>query len=293
MGKFDIKNIIISWGEPSLHPDFWRLMVFFYYKINPKIRPALNTNGILFSQEKMLRKLEKLIRISPLPRKQISLSFSNIANPKSPKNKKEWWKSHESKIYFQEIFEIQKYFIYYNNTRKLWASSRYIWVYFKFYKPVKKMMVTTRYSVCFIGARKSRTQKNNGVFLQPDLYEEVMPENFNEALPYIQNFITSCTNFGITISLKNLPICNFNTDIQQLHFSEYSWEKRIGISSFNQMENIDIPGDYFTKERTLINKMESCKNCRKNRECSIEKEYLDIGIFNTFSTIYNEEKGIV
>gem|GEM_PF-3807381 len=53
-------------------------MVFFYYKIHPSIRPALNTNGIVFSQEKLIRKLEKLIRLSPLPRKQISLSFSNI-----------------------------------------------------------------------------------------------------------------------------------------------------------------------------------------------------------------------
>jgi MoaA/NifB/PqqE/SkfB family radical SAM enzyme len=92
MKRFDIRNIIISGGEPSLHPDFWRLMVFFYYKIDHSIRPALNTNGILFSNTKLTEKLAKLIRLSPLPRKQISLSFSNIAHPYHPKDKKEQMK---------------------------------------------------------------------------------------------------------------------------------------------------------------------------------------------------------
>ncbi len=291
--KFDIRNIIISWGEPSLHPDFWRLMIFFYYKINPKIRPALNTNGILFSQERMVKKLEKLIRLSPLPRKQISLSFSNIANPTEPKNKKEIMKINGIRNLLGADFWNTRIFLSVIITRENYTHLKSISEYIKTSINIKNKEwyhVDIRY--VFIGSRK-RWKSKDWVFLESDEYAKVMPESFSDARKYIEDFIYDLHSLNISLSLKNLPICNFWKRIHNIYFSEYTGENRISVSSLNQLQDIESVWDYFNAERTPMLSLESCKNCIKNKECSIEKEYLDIGIFDNFSTIYNEEKNIV
>jgi hypothetical protein len=70
----------------------------------------------------------------------------------------------------------------------------------------------------FIGARIS-TKK--GAFLTEQEYQSVMPDLFQEALPYIESFIENLYNFGLSLSLKNLPICNFSPKIQSIPFSRY------------------------------------------------------------------------
>jgi hypothetical protein len=63
--------------------------------------------------------------------------------------------------------------------------------------------------------------KENAVFLKKEDYKEVMPESFQEARGYIEEFIASLNSANISLSLKNIPICNLSTDIQSIHFSEY------------------------------------------------------------------------
>ncbi len=291
--NFPISSIIISGWEPSLHPDFWRLMVFFYYKIHPSIRPALNTNGIVFSQEKLMRKLEKLIRLSPLPRKQISLSFSNIWDPENPKNKKEelkiaWIRNIlASDLWNTRIF--LSVIITKDNYKNLSNISRYIQ---SSINPVRKDFLHMDIRYVFIWNRK-RAKNMDDVFLEESRYKDVLPDSFAETKRYIEDFIRELHGFWISISLKNLPICSFSKDIQHIRFSAYKWEKRLWVSSFSQFEKIDIASDYFNEERTMATTHDACRNCVKNTECAIEKEYMLLDVFDTFSTIYDEETRIV
>jgi len=59
--KYDIKSVILTGGEPTLHSEFWKIMDFFYNEVDSDIAPSLNTNSLRFSEKNEADKLTRFL----------------------------------------------------------------------------------------------------------------------------------------------------------------------------------------------------------------------------------------
>jgi len=70
--------IIISGGEPTMHPDFWSILDFFHNQIFRNKYISLNTNCIFFSKLSEAKRLYEFLLKSECKKKIVEISLSSI-----------------------------------------------------------------------------------------------------------------------------------------------------------------------------------------------------------------------
>lgn len=85
--KYGIRQVILSGGEPTLHPDIWRILDFFYNHTDTAT--ALNTNSLTCTNPAVTTQLESLLSTAKNPKRYLSLSISTVDAypPKTPLEK--------------------------------------------------------------------------------------------------------------------------------------------------------------------------------------------------------------
>ena len=58
--KWNIRQVILSGGEPTLHPEFFEIMNFFLNQTKTQI--SLNTNGLKFTEKYFAKCLEEELK---------------------------------------------------------------------------------------------------------------------------------------------------------------------------------------------------------------------------------------
>lgn len=230
----------------------------FYYKIRPNIRPALNTNGILFSNPKYLWKLVKLVEGSPLPRKQISLSFSNISDPGNPKNKKESMKIQGiSNILWSDFWNTRIFLsviVTKDNYEKLPEIGEFITssIHRKY-----ALQGVYRYP---IPLPRSWFQKSGIRFAQANTSGWC---HISRRRKNMERFILHLFHNKLSVSLKNVPICNLSPgEMQKLDFTKHRGEKRLGNMSTTKLDESFI-SDFFSWDRLVRKSHPECQKCSK------------------------------
>lgn len=266
--KYPLEQIIISGGEPTLHPEFFELMEFAYKKTDVSI--SLNTNSLLCSQPAFLQRYDALLAsIEParLHASFFSLSLSNVDHfpPQTPaeKMKVQGIKHALTLAWRYGINTLIVIAVTKTNYKILPQLTTLITQHFqksKKYNP--KMSITLR--GLYLDHYMTPTQK-----------ELTVPKKFQTIKPYVTKALQDLIREPrITTKLFNLPLCYFK-HIKQLpeltlSLRPFALEMRAKLNHEKQLTKIR-----FTKFHGDTWDRPECHNCVLTSICNkIQPEFL-------------------
>ncbi|MCF7861533.1 PQQ-binding-like beta-propeller repeat protein [Candidatus Woesearchaeota archaeon] len=276
--KFKLSGIAVSGGEPTIHPNFWEVMDFFYNDIGRTgIHIALDTNTMLFSDNKEAIKLQKFLSRSSCKKKGIEISLCTVNHPE-PKT----------------FYERKKMKGVINTIRAALSSDAKI----KFYMYITRMNY------------KALPEILNTIFKEIDRYDkpnisietgmisfdidhketiESVPKNYESIRPYVESMFDKILKKpDINLHLMNLPLCllkdypMFDQLLDRIQFLPDSQEL-MRINVWNQKSNI-IRAKGWTRRsnwQTSFRLIKYCSKCRLRDRCNKLKErFLEEGIID-------------
>ncbi len=283
-GKYNVKKIIISGGEPSLYSSFWEMMDFFYNQTEADVVPSLNTNSIKFSSKSEYKHLVELLKKSPKKKKQISISFSTVSSLKKPSQREK-----------QKIAGVE-------NTIKagLKSMSRTLVVIiitkdnYKILPEIADFLINlnARYTaesdnnLCLQIRNPYFGKRGDSNWMDQKQINATLNSTFSEILPYLKQFLDKILKSEIRLSLNNIPLCALLpvmplNKIKRISGNKESVERRLPIdyqSLFSRIKPRLYMGDnqYYPE----------CKKCNLYKNCSkIQPAYLERGYIKNLTPI--------
>lgn len=262
--KFNLDYVIITGGEPTLHPDFLKILDYFY---NQEIQFRVITNLLMFSNIKFFKKV--LPYFLPNNRPSLQRDENKIIGSINdlPKNKISQKRIIGLKNLLKNNLNIMLItVIYKDNLESLSELISYLYRLFKKYHYNKPVNLELR----LIYVRD--TLKS--------LLKISLPTNFQKIKESIQRAIRLADSLGITITLWNFPLCYLDNvpKFKDKNIQKRREKKLLKISKMYQLEGIQVRDflEYFKKSR-------ACLNCKYKEFCSgIEDIYLKKYCFPTF-----------
>ena len=273
--KHDIDNVIITGGEPSVYPQFWELMDYFYNEVGENIRPALNTNSLRFADKLEANKMQEFLKNCKSERRQLSLSLStvnNFADLETYEKKKIAGFTRLVEAGLKTDTNLTLVIIV---TKKNYKTLPYLARFLSKiidYKSHSQVRLFLRYP--FAGA-PYMTQKQ---------MDEDIEYDFSKVSPFISLFLNAVIQIpNLSINLFNLPLCHFknsldlNDEAVRNKFFATKMENRIRINFKFDKNNIE--GSVFHED---ISQIDACNTCSFQEHCSrVQQKYLDMGVFET------------
>jgi organic radical activating enzyme len=255
--KWGIRQVILSGGEPTLHPDFFEIMDFFLN--STKTRISLNTNGLRFIDKNFAKRLGNLLQNAKNKKHMFSLSLSNV-NSFPAKTTKEGLK----------LAGIEKAIHIAN------ASESKVVVVISVTKQNFKILPK-------LTSFLARKMKQGGVISIRGLYldkamsalqkSKTVPKKFEEIRqPVEKAILNSLKNPKIKIRLFNLPLCYFQNskilDAVIPNLKKWHHEVRVKISKGKKMVGSEFRGELWSKK--------TCKHCLFDSICNkIQNEFIE------------------
>ena len=278
--KYGLDDIIISGGEPSLYSSFWEMMDFFYNHININTRPSLNTNSLLFSDEKLAKKLFNVLDNSNNPRKQLSLSFSSVNT----------WTDSFNGIEKMKVEGVK------NTIHAGLMSNSRILVPVIITKSNYKILPKIASFLVSEYHRVGRTKSNFTVQLRnlylgdrwmtKDQEKKTLPTSFSEVQPYVTEFINIILESkDLDLYLQNIPLCLIQDKVDVFSFKKkYKKKKelRMNVDVSRQFSSISVQKFMNVKQNEI------CSHCLLQNFCSkAQSKYLKNGFFGELKPVIN------
>lgn len=257
--KWNISQVILSGGEPTLHPEFWEIMDFLLSQEPTRVQVSLNTNSLRFVKKDFTSKLNQLFNKYPRKRKKLALSLSDVDHwPAKTKIEKLKIAGIQNAINFSQKNQIKLVVIIAITKDNLKILPKLV----KFV--TKKINYGAAIVVrgLYLGTSMNEGQKQKVVPLgQPEVIETV-----KKSLKII------LANSKIKITLFNLPFCYFKDwqDLPQVIHQTSPWphELRISMRKGKRYRQRLFQEEVWSKK--------TCANCALNPVCNkIQNEYLE------------------
>lgn len=254
--KWKIHQIILSGGEPTLYPEFWKMMDFFYNK--NKALVSLNTNSLRFNDEDFSSEMISFLKKARNRKRAFSLSLSSVNNFPA--------KTVKEKLKLNGVA----------NALKVAAASQT--------ELMAVIIITkTNYKILpqlvnFLGQHaKSRVKlQMRGLYLNNSMTAEqkskVVPKDFVKIHTFIEKSILTALSYSnLNIQLFNIPLCYFRNfgKLPDLlaRIKPLSNEQRIKIK-----QGKPVKGRLFHKETW---DRPECSGCALEFKCAkIQTEFL-------------------
>lgn len=266
--KQSLNGIILSGGEPTLHPEFFQIMDFFYH--TPKLHTvSLNTNALKLAQEGFFEQLLAFYKQDnfPIIDTMVSVSVSTIHSfpPESGIEKmklkgieKAIELFHQTNTSLVLVLTITK-----QNYQILPELIEHIVTEQKKWNPQKKIILQFRN--LYLEDYMSAKQK-----------ELTFETDFELMRPFIETSIQKIHDSNsFVLRMFNLPFCYFQKEIIDLCTPEFESMKkdiRFHIDCFRQFSKIKEEG--FHRNSWMH---DECKQCTFKNSCNkIQPEYLKL-----------------
>lgn len=240
--KFMPDYVIITGGEPTLHPEFLKIVDYFYRQ---KMEFRVITNLIRFGDEKFLKKLLPYFKKG---RNKIIGSINDLpGRGKTAKKRIEGLKN----VLKHKLPLMLIVVIYKNNLEDLPELINYLTKLFKKYRYNKLVSIELR-MIYVEGTLNSLLKKS-------------LPTDFKKVKKCVQMAVDNVEKAGASLALWNFPLCwlkrvpkNINAGVQ-----ERTQRKLLKINKGFQLKRIQTRDfeKYFEKDK-------KCVLCEHNAYCS-------------------------
>ena len=266
--KYGLDHVIISGGEPSLHPHFWEVMDFFYNQVDQDISVALNTNSLPYQDDKKRDDLCDFLMRCSLPKKQLSLSLSTVRSVDRP--------SRYDQNKLAGVAATIKAGLD-SETRSLIVLA----ITKQNYKALPDLAQFLVNELAQFSEKKQLNVQLRGLFIDSlcmteNQIQKTLPESFSHIYPFLIeciNILKSCSQ--INLKLFNIPLCLIQQDVDIEYFKTKKkriyMERRYEVDFKNQFSHVE---PYIYHES--VYDVDDCKKCILNTVCNgIQKEFLD------------------
>ncbi|MFA5352046.1 MAG: radical SAM protein [Candidatus Gracilibacteria bacterium] len=255
--RWGIHQVILSGGEPTLHPEYWEMLDFFYNQNS--ITTSLNTNALKFADKKFAAEMERFLRKAKNPKKMFSLSLSSVDNFPA--------KTAKEKL---KLLGIK------NAIRVAENSATHVVVVIIItktnYKIIPQLVdfLTRNSSKELVVSLRSLYLENAITAKQK---QQVVPPSLAQIKLYIEKALEiALKNPRFKIRLFGLPLCYFwdYKNLPQLIAKRERWhhENRIKIRAGEKLKSKLFKEDVW--------KMRECENCELKNVCNkIQKEFIE------------------
>jgi MoaA/NifB/PqqE/SkfB family radical SAM enzyme len=258
--RFNIHRVIITGGEPTLHPEFFKILEYLKCHV-----PAVNllTNAINFAEEEFLSEIKNLLFCNTRGDNVISFSLNNHPNNKSnilKKRVKGVVNLAKSGLSSVGVITISK-----GNARSLHKIVRFILNLKKYNFNLKCIELR----MLFLGKE----------YMLEGLQKYTLPCSFDEVKPSLEIAISYLKESGIRYILRNLPLCYLDKPREH---------KNPGIENLMQTDVFMVDdrhqfdGALKQKGQKYLLSHSSCKKCSLHGRCG--------GIAPDFISVYNYPK---
>jgi MoaA/NifB/PqqE/SkfB family radical SAM enzyme len=247
--NFRVDYVVITGGEPTLHPDFFKIIDYFYKK---GIEFRIITNLLNFSNEKFTKKA------MPYFSSAKELDFSGKENKiigsinDLPLNAAAAKRIAGLENVLKRGFPLMLIVVIYkDNLESLPELISYLSNLFKKHRYAKPMNMELR-MIYIEGTLKS-------------LLEASLPTDFPKIKHSVQKAIKTADSLGITLTLWNFPLCYLDNvpRFKDESIRERKQRKLLKVNKDFQLKNIQMRDfeEYFEKDK-------SCSGCKLNDYCS-------------------------
>ena len=255
--KYDISRIVVTGGEPSTHPDFFKILKYFRSKTIPV---NLITNAVNFSSEKFLLKTKKTLFNDSQDINIISFSLNDYPRDNNTKNiltkrVKGIANLAKSGIPCAGIVTIFK-----DNVKKIDRIVEFI-IYLKEKDKINLKCLDLR--MLFLGKG----------FMPRKVEKEVLPYDFEEVKDSLEIALNCLKKNNIEYNLWNFPLCYLK--YPKLHKNR-GVEKRIKDSVFIIDTNYQLENYILHNWKDYLKSHFECKKCKLTDYCGgIVTDYIE------------------
>ncbi|TSC92346.1 MAG: radical SAM domain-containing protein [Candidatus Berkelbacteria bacterium Licking1014_85] len=254
--KFKLDYAVITGGEPTLHPDFLKILGYFHKK---GIEFRVITNLLKFSDKRFFKKILPYFlsaqRINLVSREnKIIGSINDLPIDRLASGRIEGLKN----LLRHKIPLMLTIVIYNGNLRYLQELIRYLHDLFR--ENNYNRLISIELRLIYIeGTLKSLLKKS-------------LPTDFRKVKESAQRAVETANSLGITITLWNFPLCYLDNLPRFLDktIQERRQRKLLKVNKDFQLKKIQVRDfeEYFKKNR-------SCSSCKYNNYCSgIDSAYI-------------------
>lgn len=253
--KFEPDYVILTGGEPTLHPEFFEILDFFKRE---GVAIRLITNLLNFNRKNFLKRLKPFFsRFKNKKQEQLSrviVSINDLPGRHPSAFKRIQGLRNALKCNLPLMITV---LIYQDNVRDLPAVASLLTETFKKFAPSRILYVEFRFIYI------EGTPKN--------LLEDSVPKNFYDIISSVEKAIDILESFGAKITLWNFPVCYLDKPerIKNAGIGSKLERRFIKINKDLQLQNVAVRdwGKY-------LKPYKKCRVCKFNNICSgVDKDY--------------------